>query len=113
MDRKENAQASRFQELLAQFRALLEKDLHILIENAAREDLLLELQHHREHLREMVTEQTAELEKNKEMLEVRLKFEHLVSELSANFVAAPLSRVDDVVAPALDQISRVFGGDGS
>jgi formate hydrogenlyase transcriptional activator len=110
MDRKENAHASQYQELLSQFRSLLEKDLTALIENNARENLLLELQRHRDYLQGIIAERTAELENNQKKLEVRLKFEHLISDLSANLVTMALDQVDDAVTQTLDQISRFFGG---
>ena len=63
MDTRNNAQATQFQELLSEFRDLLEKDLHILVETRAREDLLTELQNHRNHLQQMVAERTAEIQR--------------------------------------------------
>jgi GAF domain-containing protein len=53
-DRKDNPQATQFKEWGSQIQQLIEKDLCTLVEIGEREDLLTELQHYRDHLREMV-----------------------------------------------------------
>ncbi len=111
MDASENMQATQLRELLSEFCELIEKDLCILVESEAREDLLAELQRHRGHLQEMVAAQTAELEKSNEMLEERVRFEQLISDLSASFVGASRGQVDDIIASALTQICLFFGAD--
>jgi GAF domain-containing protein len=110
-DRKDNPQATQFQEWVSQIRQIIEKDLCTLVEIGEREDLLAELQRHRDHLQEMVAEQIAELEKSKEILEERLRFEDLVSDLSASFVNVPPDRVEDEIARALNEICRFFKAD--
>jgi transcriptional regulator with GAF, ATPase, and Fis domain len=55
--------------LLSEFRDLLEKDLRILVETRAREDLLAEIQSHRDHLQQMVAERTAEIQRLNDQIE--------------------------------------------
>ena len=72
-----------------------------------REDLLALQQRHQDQLEETL----AELERNKEKLEERLRFEDLVSDLSAGFVNVPPDRVEDGIARALNEICRFFKAD--
>jgi formate hydrogenlyase transcriptional activator len=89
----------------------LEKDLCILTEAKAREDLLAELERHRNQLQEMVCERTAALEKSREILASRERFERLLSDLSASLVSVSRNRLKDVTDIALTQICRFFRAD--
>jgi len=108
-DRKDNHHAVRFRDLLSEFQQQIERDLLLICEAQGREDRLAELQRDRDHLRQMVDEQIADSKKSKELLEEHLRFEHLVSELSADFLNLPPDRVENEIASALPKISRVFG----
>lgn len=108
-DRKDNEHATRFQALLSEFREFIEKDLRTLIELGERDNLLAELQVYRDHADKIIAERTAELEKSREALEERLRFEDLISELSARSIKVPLERVDAEIIQALNQICRFFG----
>ena len=111
LDEKDNPHATQFRGLIFEFQRLVEGDLRLLSEAHEREDLLAELERQRDHLRGTVTEQTTEAEKSKEMLEDRVRFEDLISDLSPSFVNIPPDRVDTEIAHVLDQICRFFGAD--
>jgi PAS domain S-box-containing protein len=111
LDEKENPRAIRFRELLCEFQQVIERDLRLIIGIREREDLMAELQRHSGRLREMVGEQTAELEENKAMLEERIRFEDLVSDISTNFVNIPPDRVDGEISLAMGRVCRFFGAE--
>jgi hypothetical protein len=86
LDRKDNPRATQFRELISEFQQFVERDLGLVIAARERQELLEELQRHRDKLQEMVAEQTSELQREKEELEEQLRFEDLISDLSASFV---------------------------
>jgi len=98
-------------DLIYEFQQVIEKDLMLIIETKEKENLLTELQWHRDYLKEMISEQTAELEKRKEMLEDRVRFEDLISDLSSGFVNIPPDRVENNIALALHQLCQFFDAD--
>jgi PAS domain S-box len=110
-DRSDNRQATKFVSLVAELRELIERDLQTIIVTDKYKNLLKKFRHHRNHLREMVSGQIAELEKNKEILEERVGFENLAAAISASFVNIPPERLDDAIASALTNICRFFGVD--
>jgi PAS domain S-box-containing protein len=79
LDGKENLQASQFRGLISEFQQVVERDLRLLVEAREREELLAELHHHRDHLREMVAEQTAALLKTERELGEAQRIAHLGS----------------------------------
>ena len=59
LDKAENPETTQFRDLISELQQVVEKDLRILIEAHEREVLLAQLQQHRDHLQEMVAEQTS------------------------------------------------------
>ena len=107
LDRKDNPRATQFRELISEFQQLVERDLGLVIDAREREELLEELQRHRDKLQEMVAEQTSELQREREELEERLRFEDLISDLLASFVGLSPDVVHVEIAAGLERI-RVF-----
>ncbi len=106
LDTRDNTQATRFQQLVSQFGQLVEKDLKARIETIKHDKLMVELQRHRDHLEKMVAARTLELEKNKELLENRVEFESLVSDLSSSLMNVSADDMGDVICTALGNIRR-------
>jgi hypothetical protein len=53
-----------------------------MLKSGERKDLLAELQRHPDRLPKMTAAQTVELEKSEEVLEQRVRFEYLISDLT-------------------------------
>jgi PAS domain S-box-containing protein len=68
LDVKDNPHAPQLGGLIGEIQKVVENDLRLLVEAGARQELLAELQRHRDQLREIVAEKTAELEKSREAL---------------------------------------------
>ncbi len=111
VDAKENKQATELKELLSEFRELIERDLCVLVESDTREGLLIELQRQRTDLEKIIASRTAALEESREILEERVKFEQLISDLSADLVSAAPDEMDDLIGSILTKICRLFGAD--
>ena len=92
-------------------RKLIEEDLNNMVKSGDREDLLAELQRHHDHLQNRTAAQTAELEKSEEGLEERVRFEYLISNLTAVFVNLPPERVDGEITRVLGEVCHFFGAD--
>ena len=111
LDEKDNIRATQLKGLISEFQQVVESDLRLMIETCERQDLLGELERHRNQLKEMVVEQTSELERKNEELEELLKFEDLVSGISANFVNLPPEMVRVEIGLALKRICGFLGTD--
>ncbi len=53
----------------------------------------------------------SELKKSREILEERVRFENLITDVSVSLVGVSPDELDDVIAKALSQICRFFGAD--
>ena len=111
LDKKDNSRATQFRDLISEFQQVIERDLRLVIEAREHEDLLAEHQNYCNHLQKMVVELTADLKKNKEILEEHIGFDNLVSDISFNFVNAPHDKVDDEIALVLERIRQFFEAD--
>jgi PAS domain S-box-containing protein len=60
LDKKDNPQATACKELLSEFKAVIERDLLIIIENENREKLVAELELHRTQFEQIVAKRTGE-----------------------------------------------------
>jgi formate hydrogenlyase transcriptional activator len=92
---------STHKELVTEFRHIVESDLRFIFETAEREALIADLHQYRDQLHELVDRRTAEYEE-------RLRFERLISDLSAKFINIPANRIEDEIEKALEQIRQFF-----
>ena len=90
---------------------LIEKELHTMVKSVEREDLLLERQPHPDHLPKTTAAQIAEREKSEEVLEERVQFDYLISNVTAVFVNLPPERVDGEITRVLGEVCQFFGAD--
>ncbi len=79
LDGKDNSQATQFRGLISEFQQVIERDLRLIVEAREREELLAEVQRYQHHLKEMVAERTAGLERNKRSLAEAQRVAHLGS----------------------------------
>jgi formate hydrogenlyase transcriptional activator len=80
LDKKDKSRVTQFRDLLFEFQQMIERDLCLIFEEErAGEDLLTELKHQRDHLREKVIELTTALEKSNQLLQEREGLDDLVS----------------------------------
>jgi PAS domain S-box-containing protein len=107
-DCRDNKKATQLESMIAELRELFEGDLQMITTTQKRENFLKELLRHRDFLRGMVAQQTAELKKNKEMLDERVWFDNMVSDVSAAFLNLPPEKLDEEIARALTKICRFY-----
>ncbi|WP_445475587.1 PAS domain S-box protein [Methanococcoides methylutens] len=70
LDVKDNPKATSYAELIFEFKEAVETDLCVVLQLAEREQLIERLQDQSEHLQQMVTERTAELQQANEDLKI-------------------------------------------
>ncbi|OPY78207.1 MAG: Formate hydrogenlyase transcriptional activator [Syntrophorhabdus sp. PtaU1.Bin153] len=108
LDRKENPRATELSEFMVEFQHAVEMDLRLIMEAREREELMAELEHHRDLLQSMLGEQAGELKECSAALEERFRFEELVADLSSRFVNIRPDDLDDEIAGSLRLICGFF-----
>jgi formate hydrogenlyase transcriptional activator len=101
VDKTNNSLESTHKSLITEFRHIVESDLRFIFDSAEREALIVELHQYRDQLHELVNTRTAEFEE-------RLRFERLISDLSAKFINIPANRIDKEIEKALEQLRLFF-----
>lgn len=108
LDGKNNPKGNAYRELILEFRQIIENDLGSILEKARQNAHIEELRLYRDNLKEILHESTDELKKKSSLLEERLRFEEMISDLSAKFINLPHDRIDHEIGLSLKQISAFF-----
>ncbi|MBN2299543.1 MAG: sigma 54-interacting transcriptional regulator [Deltaproteobacteria bacterium] len=108
LDSKNNPQGAAYKELILEFRQIIENDLGSVLENTRQNAHIEELRHYRDNLKEILYESTDELKRKSNLLEERLRFEEMISDLSAKFINLPNDRIDREIGLSLEQIGTFF-----